>query len=190
MQLETLGILTAFLFFAVSLNLLLSNLAGKRITREKFRRPALWIGGSTMTDQKEMIISELQKNGKRITDQRRILLDVILEGKWSSCKEIYYKAADKDHKIGLATVYRMVNALEEIGAIDGKICTKWNVQKILQMKRDARLFWRTVLCSGCQKKSWIRLSGMESENVVILARERKYQRLFIIVRRCRKERAA
>src|SRR5699024_12343927 len=71
-----------------------------------------------------------------------------------------------------------------------KICTKWNVQKILQMKKDARLFWRTVLCSGCQKKSWIRLSGMESENVVILARERKYQRLFIIVRRYRKERAA
>ena len=33
-----------------------------------------------MTDQKEMIISELQKNGKRITDQRRIVLFVILEG--------------------------------------------------------------------------------------------------------------
>ena len=41
-----------------------------------------------MEDQKGMIIRELQKNGKRITGQRKILLDVILEGKWSSCKEI------------------------------------------------------------------------------------------------------
>lgn len=67
-----------------------------------------------MTDQKEMIISELQKNGKRITDQRRILLDVILEGKWSSCKEIYYMASKRDPSIGLATVYRMVAVLEEM----------------------------------------------------------------------------
>ena len=68
-----------------------------------------------MTDQKEMIISELQKNGKRITDQRRILLDVILEGKWSSCKEVYYMASKRDPSIGLATVYRMVAVLEEMG---------------------------------------------------------------------------
>ena len=70
-----------------------------------------------MTDQKEMIISELQKNGKRITDQRRILLDVILEGKWSSCKEIYYMASKRDPSIGLATVYRMVGDLEEMGLL-------------------------------------------------------------------------
>ena len=68
-----------------------------------------------MTDQKEMIISELQKNGKRITDQRRILLDVILEGKWSSCKETYHMASKRDPSIGLATVYRMVAVLEEMG---------------------------------------------------------------------------
>ena len=68
-----------------------------------------------MTDQKEMIISGLQKNGKRITDQSRNLLDVILEGKWSSCKEIYYMASKRDPSIGLATVYRMVAVLEEMG---------------------------------------------------------------------------
>ena len=76
--------------------------------------------GTAMTDQKEQIIGEFQKNGKRITGQRKILLDVILEGKWSSCKEIYYKASRLDDKIGTATVYRMVNTLEEIGAISRK----------------------------------------------------------------------
>lgn len=68
-----------------------------------------------MEDQKGMIIRELQKNGKRITGQRKILLDVILEGKWSSCKEIYYMASKRDPSIGLATVYRMVGVLEEMG---------------------------------------------------------------------------
>ena len=53
--------------------------------------------------------------GKRITGQRKILLDVILEGNWSSCKEIYYMASKKDPTIGLATVYRMVGVLEEMG---------------------------------------------------------------------------
>ena len=69
---------------------------------------------------KDQIIEKLKKNGCRITRQRSMLIDIILENSCSSCKEIYYKAADKDHKIGLATVYRMVNALEEIGAIDRK----------------------------------------------------------------------
>lgn len=68
-----------------------------------------------MGDQKELIIGELQKKGKRITGQRRILLDVILEGKWSNCKEIYYIASKRDPSIGLATVYRMVGVLEELG---------------------------------------------------------------------------
>ena len=43
-----------------------------------------------MSEQKAQIIGELQRKGKRITGQRKILLDVILEGNWSSCKEIYY----------------------------------------------------------------------------------------------------
>ena len=33
-----------------------------------------------MSDQKAQIIGELQRKGKRITGQRKILLDVILEG--------------------------------------------------------------------------------------------------------------
>ena len=35
----------------------------------------------------------------------------------AAAKEIYYKASKIDPKIGTATVYRMVNLLEEIGAI-------------------------------------------------------------------------
>ncbi len=68
--------------------------------------------------QKERIIGELKKRGKRMTDQRKVMLDVILEGRWSSCKEIYYEASKRDPGIGKATVYRMVAVLEEIGVLN------------------------------------------------------------------------
>ena len=70
--------------------------------------------------QKEIVISRLRERGCRITRQRMILLDIILGEECSSCKEIYYKAAKQDSKIGSATVYRMVNTLEDIGAINRK----------------------------------------------------------------------
>ena len=69
---------------------------------------------------KEQIIEKLKENGCRITKQRKMLIDIILENECSSCKEIFYKASQADEKIGVATVYRMINALEEIGAINRK----------------------------------------------------------------------
>ena len=68
-------------------------------------------------EQKELIVEKLKENGCRITKQRLILLDVILSQECGSCKEIYYKI---DDSIGTATVYRMINTLEEIGAINRK----------------------------------------------------------------------
>ena len=70
--------------------------------------------------QKEMVLQSLKENGCRITKQRKILLDIILQEECASCKEIYYKAAALDSSIGAATVYRMINLLEEIGAISRK----------------------------------------------------------------------
>lgn len=76
--------------------------------------------------QKEIIIQRLKAKGCRITKQRQIILDIILEQECSCCKEIYYRASLLDKKIGFATVYRMVNTLEEIGAISRK-----NMYKIM-----------------------------------------------------------
>ena len=68
--------------------------------------------------QKEKIIEKLREKGCRITQQRLVLLDVILNHQCASCKEMYALALKQDAKIGIATVYRMVNTLEEIGAIN------------------------------------------------------------------------
>lgn len=67
--------------------------------------------------EKEQVIDEFQKRGKRITQQRRMLLDVILEGRWTSCKDIYYEARKLDPNLGMATVYRTVSTLEEMGVL-------------------------------------------------------------------------
>ena len=86
--------------------------------------------------QKEQIVERLKENGCRITKQRLILLDVILSSDCGSCKEIYYRASKIDNSIGTATVYRMINTLEEIGAINRK--------KYVQGKR--------IICAGSRKR--------------------------------------
>ena len=67
--------------------------------------------------QEDIIFQKLKDMGCRVTKQRRILLNVILQEECASCKEIYYKARKEEPRIGAATVYRMINLLEEIGAI-------------------------------------------------------------------------
>ena len=50
--------------------------------------------------QKEIVIQRLREQGCRITKQRLMLLDVILNEDCSCCKEIYYRAAEVDPEIG------------------------------------------------------------------------------------------
>ncbi len=70
------------------------------------------------TFEKQAILSKLRDSGFRITKQRELILDVILEGSCTCSKEIYACARAKDSSVGSATVYRMVNLLEEIGVIN------------------------------------------------------------------------
>ncbi len=67
--------------------------------------------------KKSFIIEELKRKGCRITNQRLILIDILLQDDCGSCKEIYYRAAKQDPTIGMATVYRLVKTLEEAGLI-------------------------------------------------------------------------
>lgn len=66
---------------------------------------------------KRILLEKLRNNGCRITKQRKLLVDILLRERCNNCKEIYYLAAKKDPKIGMATVYRMINTLEEMGAL-------------------------------------------------------------------------
>ena len=76
--------------------------------------------GLAKIHKREIILEQLRKKGFRITEQRKLLIDVILEDECSSCKEIYYKTAKKDSTVGIATVYRMVKTLEDLKLINRK----------------------------------------------------------------------
>lgn len=67
---------------------------------------------------KSEIIDRLKGKGLRITNQRRVLIDTILENECSSSKEIYYNAIKKDPNIGMATVYRMIKVLEDAEVLE------------------------------------------------------------------------
>lgn len=128
--------------------------------------------------QKEMVLQRLKENGCRITKQRKILLDIILQEECASCKEIYYKAASIDPSIGTATVYRMVNLLEDIGAISrknmyriscGMNCDKENVCVIeLDDQTICRLSsgeWYKVISEGLRCCGYV--SGQKAVSVVV-----------------------
>jgi len=70
--------------------------------------------------KRDVILEKLKEKGCRITKQRIMIIDIVLENECSCCKEIYYKASKMDGRIGIATVYRLINSLEEIGAINRK----------------------------------------------------------------------
>lgn len=99
-----------------------------------------------MNQIKDSILEQLRQKGCRITKQREILIDVILREQCRSCKEIYYMAIKEDPDIGIATVYRMMNILEEIGALkwrnDYRICEKEEKSSgkwIVEFSDDTRL---------------------------------------------------
>ena len=68
-----------------------------------------------MTDSQ--VIEEMRKKGCRITKQRKLIVDIIMNNEFTSCKEIYYRVIKEDPTIGMATVYRMINQLEEMNVI-------------------------------------------------------------------------
>ena len=67
--------------------------------------------------KKDVVIERLRQEGFRVTRQRKLLIEIILEEKCSCCKEVYILASRKAPGIGMATVYRTVDALERVGAL-------------------------------------------------------------------------
>lgn len=67
----------------------------------------------------DVLKEELKKKGYKLTPQRRSIVDTIVdsEGKHLTAEEIYDEVKKKCPEIGLATVYRTILLLEEIGIV-------------------------------------------------------------------------
>jgi len=125
--------------------------------------------------QKDAILEALRTRGLRVTAQRKLLIDIILGNECSCCKEIYYEANKEDSSIGIATVYRMVNMLEEIGAISRKNMYKIRCFEQCSMKNACAIVlddgtsiqlsakeWNAIIKIGLQKSGMITTQGIES----------------------------
>jgi Fur family ferric uptake transcriptional regulator len=134
--------------------------------------------------QKDLVIQLLKERGCRITKQRLLLLDVILEEECSCCKEIYYRAVEKDEGIGTATVYRMINILEEIGAISRKNMYKIDCDKECEMANactveldDDTVYhfsaktWKSVILEGLKAHGYV--DGQEIRSVMVPMNSKK-----------------
>jgi Fur family ferric uptake transcriptional regulator len=67
---------------------------------------------------KDEVLETLRAEGKRITPQRSLLLDVIRRSKGHlGADQRYHLARERDPRISLSTVYRNLNLLKELGLI-------------------------------------------------------------------------
>ena len=112
--------------------------------------------------QRSAIMNRLRQAGCRITKQRKIILDIILQEECTCCKEIYFLASKRDPNIGMATIYRMINLLEEIGALKRnrayRICNEESPVHICSVKLDD---YTSIRLDG-EKLRQVIEKGMES----------------------------
>lgn len=93
---------------------------------------------------------DLKKKGYKLTPQRRAIVDTIIEseGKHLTAEEIYDIVKAKCPEIGLATVYRSISLLEEIGIVsklhldDG--CSRYEI-----VHSDERHKHHHLICNNC-----------------------------------------
>lgn len=146
--------------------------AGKGAEEETFENEQF----QRVMSGREQILEKLRKKGFRVTRQRRLILDVIFEHECASCKEIYYQAIQKDSGVGMATVYRMINTLTDIGVLKvatlkpqtlqgpGKGCriTLRNKEMIELDERE----WMEMLTGALRKKGVDFSNGIQEVSII------------------------
>ena len=98
----------------------------------------------------DVLKEDLKKKGYKLTPQRRAIVDTIVdsEGKHLTAEEIYDEVKKRCPEIGLATVYRTILLLEEIGIVsrlhlnDG--CSRYEL-----VHSDERHRHHHIICNEC-----------------------------------------
>ena len=86
--------------------------------------------------------------GHPITNQRRLLLDLLRDAKAHiDAKELYRRASAKDESISPATVYRSLNLFKELGLVDemrlGQVRCYYEIKQSPEHQH--------LVCRGCGK---------------------------------------
>ncbi|MBP2031566.1 Fur family ferric uptake transcriptional regulator [Clostridium algifaecis] len=115
----------------------------------------------------ERLKNSLKEKGYKLTPQRRAIVDIIIknEGKHLTTEEIYDLVKKDCPEIGLATVYRTVQLLEDIGVVckldldDG--CSRYEIIHEQEIHQHHHL-----ICTRCSRIIEVPdklLEGLESQ---------------------------
>ena len=137
---------------------------GESIRDQQYQRTSM---------KRNVIMDRLRKEGCRITKQRKIILDIILQEECTCCKEIYYDAVTKDPTIGMATIYRMINLLEETGVLKRKSAYHFRDEHAHAVVCSVQLDDQTSVLLDNEKLHKIIEKGMESCGYLKSRRVRK-----------------
>ncbi|RDC73068.1 transcriptional repressor [Rhodovulum sp. 12E13] len=67
----------------------------------------------------DTLLDRLEEKGLRLTEQRRVIAEVLAESRdHPDVEELHARAQARDERISLATVYRTVKLFEEAGLLD------------------------------------------------------------------------
>lgn len=110
----------------------------------------------------ESFTAHLAKNGLRLTDQRRRILDLFLKAdRHLSQEEIY--AALRPHGLGRATVFRTLKMLEEAKLVNHVIGSKGTPRFELNLERPHHDHLICVECGLIQEVSWPKLEEIQEK---------------------------
>jgi len=117
------------------------------------------------------ILKKLKDSGYRITKTRIMLLHIVLNEECTSCKELFFKARQCNLEIGLATIYRFVNTLEEIGILRRK-----NIQTMLPDSTNAPFYEVQKELNQSKKENYqVSLIAASSELSIVLEDHTTYR---------------
>lgn len=117
--------------------------------------------------QREKVIERLREEGYRITKQRILIVDTLLEHRFECKKAVCYYVQQKDPSIGMATVYRFLQVLEQMEVLKPESSYMVQVEEKLCQEQKCAVFmsnnkkivlkyseWKQAIISLLEKKGY------------------------------------
>ncbi len=92
----------------------------------------------------------LRDEGKRVTSQRTLVLEILeFGGGHLDAEEIYRRAKERDPRVSLSTVYRTLNVLKKMGLVESRYFARSHQREIFETAAAPEHYHFT--CIGCGK---------------------------------------
>lgn len=110
----------------------------------------------------EIFTSHLERQGLRLTSQRRLILDYFLQAERHVSQDDIYRALRR-HGVGRATVFRTLKTLEECGLVDHVVGTDGVPRFEVKSERPHHDHLICISCGRIQEVRWPRLEKIQEK---------------------------